>query len=146
MLYEAVALAMRFWFIIAILIILLGSVGISVKEYRQKHYVLSLASSSIGYLSVLSGPEDVLGENLQLMQQNTVGRSRRADINIADRSVDKAHCLIYKEEMGDVILSRISKGDISVNGVQVEDSALLFTGDIVCFGNIVTELHIKEEE
>jgi len=145
MLYEAFALAMRYWFVIVILIVLLGSAGISIKEYRLKHHVLSLAHSSIGYLTMLSGPDDVIGENIALMQQNTIGRSRRADLCINDMSIDKAHCLIYMEN-GDVILSRISRGGITINGMEMEDSALIFTGDIVCFGNVVSEVHLKEEE
>ena len=62
MLYEAFSLAMRYWFVAAILIVFLGAAGISTKEYRQKHFVLGLARSSIGYLNVLSGPEDILGK------------------------------------------------------------------------------------
>jgi len=146
LLYEAFSLAMRYWFVIVILIVLIGSVGISVKEYRQKHFVLSLAHSSIGYLRVLSGPEDILGENIQLMHENTIGRSRRVDILLRDRSIDKVHCLIYKDETGDVYISRITQGDITINGVQLEDSAIVFTGDMICIGNVVTELHIKKEE
>ena len=146
MLYEAFALSMRYWFLIVIFIILIGSVGISIREYRQKHYVLGLARLSIGYLRVLSGPEEILGENLQLMQQNTIGRSRRADIMLRDRSVDKAHCLIYKDETGEVLISRITQDDITINGVQLEDNALVFTGDVICIGNVVTELNIKYED
>ncbi len=146
MLYEAFSLAMRYWFVVVIFIVLAGSVGISVKEYRQKHYVLGLATASIGYLNVLSGPDEVLGENLQLMEENTIGRSRRVDIMLYDRSVDKVHCLIYRDENSDVCISRITQGDITINGKQLEDSAILFTGDMICFGNVVTQLHIKEEQ
>ena len=146
MLYEAFSLAMRYWFVVVIFIVLAGSAGISVKEYRQKHYVLGLANSSIGYLNVLSGPDEILGENLQLMEENTIGRSRRVDIMLYDRSVDKVHALIYRDENGDVCISRITKDDITINGEALEDTAILFTGDMICFGNVVTQLYIKEED
>jgi hypothetical protein len=53
MIYEAFSLAMRYWFVVVIFIILVGSVGISIKEYTQKRFVLGLAHSSIGYLKVI---------------------------------------------------------------------------------------------
>jgi len=146
MIYEAASLAMRFWFVVVILIVLLGAVGISVKEYRQKHFVIGVAQNSIGYLSVLSGPEDILGENVQLMEENTIGRSRRVDIVLLDRSVSKAHSLVYLDEFGDVCINRLGDGEITINGEQLEDTALIFTDDIVCFGNVVTEVHIKEDK
>jgi hypothetical protein len=145
MLYEAASLAMRYWFVVVIVIVLFGAVGISVKEYRQKHFVLGVAQNSIGYLSILSGPDDVLGENLQLKTQNTVGRSRRVDIVLLDRSVDKAHSQIYQDEYGDVCVNRLGGGEVTINGQPLEDTALIFTDDIVCFGNVVSEVHIKED-
>lgn len=95
MLYEAASLSMRYWFVVVIVIVLMGSIGISIKEYSQKRIVLGVAQASIGYLCVISGPEEILGENLQLMQENTIGRSRRVDIVFSDRSVDKAHSQVY---------------------------------------------------
>lgn len=145
MIYEAASLAMRYWFVIVIVIVLIGSVGISIKEYRQKHFVLGVAQSSIGYLSILSGPEDILGENVQLMQENTIGRSRRVDIVFADRSVDKAHSQVYVDEFGDVCVNRLGSGEVTINGERLRDTALIFTDDVICFGNVVCELHIKED-
>lgn len=145
MIYEAASLAMRYWFVVVIVIVLFGAVGISVKEYRQKHFVLGVAQNSIGYLTILSGPDDVLGENLQLKPQNTVGRSRRVDIVLLDRSVNKAHSQIYRDEYGDVCVNRLGGGEVTINGVSLEDTALLFSDDIICFGNVVAEVHIKED-
>ncbi|MBT3319586.1 MAG: FHA domain-containing protein [Clostridia bacterium] len=146
MLYEAASLAMRYWFVVVIVIVFFGAVVISVKEYRQKHFVLGVAQNSIGYLSILSGPDDVLGENLQLMQENTIGRSRRVDIVLADRSVNKAHSQVYLDEYGDVCINRLGDGEVTINGESLEDNALIFTDDIVCFGNVVTQVHIKEDD
>ena len=60
--------------------------------------------------------------------------------------MDKVHCLIYKDAGADVNISRITEGDITINGIQLEDNAIVFTGDVICFGNVVTQLYIKEEE
>ncbi len=59
--YEAASLAMRYWFFIVGAIVLLGVTSISIKEYRDKRYVLGVAKSSIGYLSVISGPDEIRG-------------------------------------------------------------------------------------
>ena len=142
--YEAASLAMRYWFFIVGAIVLLGVTSISIKEYRDKRYVLGVAKNSIGYLSVVSGPDEIRGAKMQLMPQNTIGRSHRADIVISDRSVDKAHAQIYLAEDDVVYLSRLGNGEITVNGTRVENFAPVKSADIVCFGNIVVRVHLTE--
>ncbi|MFA5675042.1 MAG: FHA domain-containing protein [Christensenellales bacterium] len=144
--YEAAALALRYWFMFAAVIILFGVAGISIKEYKDKRYVMNVAQSSIGYLSVISGPKDIIGENVPLMEINLLGRSKRCDIMFADRSVYKEHAKIHKALSGAVYLERLDKGDISISGRNVENRARLYSMDILCIGNVVTEVHLKEDE
>ncbi|MGI5850262.1 MAG: FHA domain-containing protein [Christensenellales bacterium] len=144
--YEATALAMRYWFLIAAIIVLLGVTGISVKEYREKRFVLGVAQSSIGYLTIISGPEDILNEKIQLMHQNTIGRSKSVDIVLRDSSIYKAHSQIYRAESGAVYVNRLGRGGVSVNGTGIGNIMQVFDQDIICFGNIVTKLHLKEVE
>lgn len=143
-LYEATSLALRFWFLIVAVIIVLGVTSLSIKEYKDKRMVLDVAQSSIGYLAVISGPEDVMGENVPLLEQNTIGRSRNADIMFADRSVEKAHSQIYLCEDETVMINRLGRGDVTVNGVKLDDSAPLKSRDIVCFGNVVAKVFLKK--
>jgi pSer/pThr/pTyr-binding forkhead associated (FHA) protein len=143
--YEAAALAMRYWFLIAAAIVLLGVTGMSIKEYREKRFVLSVAQSSIGYLTVVSGPEDISGENIQLMRENTIGRSRGVDIVLRDPSIIKAHSQVYMTDSG-IYVNRLGKGEVTVNGEEIVSSARIYSGDFICFGNIVTRFFIKEEE
>jgi hypothetical protein len=143
--YEAAALAMRYWFLIAAAIVLLGVTGISIKEYREKRFVLGIAQSSIGYLNVMSGPEDIAGENIQLMRENTIGRSGGVDIVFRDPSVIKAHSQIYKAG-GGIFVNRLGRGEVTVNGEDIVSSARIYDEDIICFGNIMTRFYIKEEE
>ncbi len=142
--YEAASLAMRYWFFIVGAIVLLGVTSISIKEYRDKRYVMGVAKSSIGYVTVVAGPEEIRGSRLQLMTQNTIGRSRRADVVLADRSVEKAHAQIYLAEDDGVYLTRLGSGEVTVNGARVNEYTSLKTGDIVCFGNIVVRVYLKE--
>ncbi len=144
--YEAAALALRFWFLIAAGIVLLGVTSISIKEYRDKRFVLGVAHSSIGYMTIVSGPDDIMGTNIALMDKNTIGRSRRVDIVLGDRSVDKAHSQLYVAEDGYVYVNRLGRGDVTVNGQPVSDASVIYKGDIVCFGNVVTRMHLKEDD
>lgn len=143
--YEAAALAMRYWFLIAAAIVLLGVTGISIKEYREKRYVLGIAQSSIGYLSVISGPEEIINENIQLMRENTIGRSRGVDIVFRDPSIIKAHSQVYKTGSG-IFVNRLGRGEVTVNGEEVESPVMICSGDMICFGNIVTRFFVKGEE
>lgn len=142
--YEAAALGMRFWFLIVGILVLLGVTSISIKEYAEKRFVLRVAKNSIGYLHIVSGPEDVMDENLQLMRQNTIGRSRRVDILLRDSSVSKAHSQIYLADDGYIYVNRLGRGDVTVNGEYVSDTSAVYSGDVICFGNVVTRVHIKE--
>ena len=142
--YEATALTLRFWFLIAAGIVLLGVTSISIKEYRDKRYVLGVAHSSIGYMTIISGPDDIMGQNIQLMNKNTIGRSRRVDIVLNDRSVDKAHSQLYLAEDGTVYVNGLGRGDVTVNGHFISEASPIYEGDVVCFGNVVTRIHLKE--
>lgn len=144
--YEASALTMRYWFMGVAVIILLGVTAMSIKEYKDKRYVLNMAQSSIGYLSVLSGPNDIFGENMPLMAQNVLGRSRRCDIVLLDGSVKKEHARIHKALSGAVYIERTSPGDITVGGLNIKRRARINSMDIVCIGNVVTQVHLKEDE
>lgn len=144
--YEAAALTFRFWFLIAAGIVLLGVTSISIKEYRDKRYVLGVAHSSIGYMTIISGPEEDMGQNIQLMDKNTIGRSRRVDIVLNDRSVDKAHSQVYLAPDGYVYVNCLGRGDVTVNGQLIGDTSAIFEGDIVCFGNVVARVHLKDIE
>lgn len=143
--FQVTALAMRFWFMIVAAIVLLGVTGISIKEYRDKRYVLDVAQSSIGYLYIVSGPEDVMEENITLLQSNTIGRARKCDIVLADRSIDKVHAQIDRALSGAVYLFRTGQGEVTVDGKSVERRARLYAGALVCFGNVVAEVYLKEE-
>ena len=64
---------------------------------------------------------------------------------LLDRSVDKAHSQIYRDEHGDVCINRLGDGEVTINGVPLEETALIFSDDVVCFGNVVAQVHIKED-
>jgi len=143
--YTVAALAMRYWFIAAAAVVLLGAVGISVKEYRDKRLVLEVAKSSIGYLHVISGPEEIFDENIQLMPENIIGRSKRADIRLIDPSVSKIHSEVYRAYDGCVYITKAGKGEVTVNGERVDSVARIGSGDLITIGSLVFRLYLKED-
>jgi hypothetical protein len=145
-LYTIASLAMRYWFIAAAAIVLIGVTGISVKEYRDKRYVLCVADSSIGYFHVVSGPPDIIDTNIQLMSDNTIGRSKHADIVLRDPSVYKVHSQLYSAYGGRVFVSRLGAGEVTVNGMEVKSLCQVYDGDMITMGNIVLRLYLKEVE
>lgn len=142
--YTVVSLAMRYWFIVAAAIVLLGVTGISIKEYRDKRYVLSVAESSVGFLHVISGPEDIIETKIQIMSENTIGRSKHSDIVLQDPSVCKEHSQIYTAYDGRVFINNLGGGEVTVNGTEVESVTQVYDGDMITIGNIVLRLNLKE--
>lgn len=142
--YAVASIAMRYWFIVAAAVVLIGAVGISVKEYRDKRFVLGVAKSSIGYFHVVSGPREIFGENIHLMPENIIGRSKNSDIRILDKSVSKIHSEVYIAFDGRVYITRTGRGEVTVNGAPVDLVGQVKDGDMITIGNILFRLHLKE--
>ena len=140
--YDAIAFAMRDWFILVAGLMLLALILVSRSEYRARKAVMGEVGAYVGYLEVIGGADDVLGERIGIMNENTVGSARQADIVINDASVQKSHAMIYKK--GDkLILTPLQKGMTKINGRRAVRPHELFTGDRVSFGNIETLVYVK---
>jgi len=144
--YGTVAYVMRYWFFGLVCAILLGLILISIREYKNKKTVMGEVHRYIGYIEILCGPEDMVGTRIGLTAENTIGSSQRADIMIADRSVQRSHALIYLSEDGSLVLSPLGGGKTKINGRRAIRAHEIKTGDIVAFGNIEAYVYIKELE
>ena len=98
--YQTVAFGMRYWFILIIGLMLLTLILVSRSEYRERKAVMGEVGQYIGYLEIIGGADDVLGERIGIMKENLVGNSRSADIVIADPSVHKNHAMINRKRGG----------------------------------------------
>lgn len=141
-LYGTISIAMRYWFLLLAALTLLAIIFVSRSEYRQRRAVLDEAGQYIGYLEVLSGPPEDLGERIGIARDNTVGSSKGADIVIRDGSVARAHALIYQKE-DDVILSPLSKKSTKINGRRAVKAHKIYTGDVVSFGNVDARVFLR---
>jgi len=142
-LYDTMAFAMRYWFILIIALMLLTLVLVSRREYRERRAVMGEVSRYIGYLEITGGADDVLGERIGIMAENRVGSSHNCDIIISDPSVRKTHALIVKRG-GEVLLVPMHNGDTRINNRRATRAHAIFTGDLVQFGDISARVFLKE--
>ncbi len=140
--YEVVAYAMRYWFVLAACVILFAVIWSSVSEYRQRKNILEEVDSYVGYLEVTAGPEGWIGNRLGIRPENTLGRSAKNDICLDDHSVAKLHAKVYKTG-DDLVISPMEKAETQVNGRAIGGPQVLRTGDMILLGGISLRVFIK---
>ncbi|MEF9863605.1 MAG: FHA domain-containing protein [Christensenellaceae bacterium] len=140
--YEVVAYALRYWFIFVTLAILIAVIYISYKEYKEKQFVLGEIGRYGGYLEIVGGPAEFLGDRFGLTDENTIGSSKKSDIMIPDETILKAHALIYRQD-GELFLSPLDKAATMINGRRATTAHKLKTGDTLSFGDVDMRIYIK---
>jgi len=146
--YDIVAQGMRYFFILLILYILIRLVLHSVSEFKTMQEVKQqVRSVSPGYLEVLS-PEELAGNKYVLLRENSVGRSRRADVSLQHSSVAPVHALIYEKKKGLYVSSYGGGNSVLLNGEPIikHREELLYTQDTLQMGEVLFVLHLEGEE
>lgn len=145
-LYQAVAYAMRYWFVFVILAILLCVIIVSIAEYRDRKKVMANAQSYIGYLDVVYTSADNLmeGDRFALAESNVIGSSCGCNIVINDAGVQKKHLKIYSKK-GGVVVDIYTPGSAQLNGRAVKHEEPVFSGDILLIGETALKVHLKGE-
>lgn len=140
--YEVAAYALRYWFIAAVLAILIAVIYISYKEYQQKKYVMSEIGQFDGYAKIISGPRDFIGDRFGLREENTIGSDNRCDIVLPDNTVERNHAVIFREG-DDYYLEPSKKAPTKINGRRATNAHKLKTGDAVSFGDVEMRVYFK---
>ena len=145
--YDIVTQGMRYFFIALIFYILLRVVLQSLREYRSMQEIKQkVRSVSPGYLEVLA-PLELAGEKFPLKRENTVGRSKRADICIDHRTLAPIHAFIYEKKDGLYIANYGSNNVVLLNGERIcKNEELLYTADTIGMGAVIFRLHLSGEE
>jgi len=125
--YALIVSAMRYFFVAAILYILFRIIYHSVNEYnelrRVKNWIERGFAKHIEFLPPFNSNE----EGFILAKYNLIGRSSSCDICIDDRSVKRKHAVIY-EKRDKVILKRLGRGRVKINGEKTEKRKTQLTG------------------
>ena len=140
--YEVVAYALRYWFIAAVLVILIAVIYISYKEYQQKKFVMSEISQFGGYAKIIGGPEEFIGDRFGLRAENTIGSGASCDIVLPDRTVAATHAVIFQDG-DDYYLKPIDKAPTKINGRLAINTHKLKTGDAMSFGDVQMRIYFK---
>lgn len=140
--YEAISYAMRYWFIAVVLGTLIAMIYISYKEYREKKSVRSELDQYVGYLEIVGGPEQFIGDRFGIRPRNWIGRSKRDDIVLPDASVEQSHAQLYMD--GDrLILEPGARGSTKINGRRAVRRHALKTGDVFSIGDVDFAVYIR---
>lgn len=144
-LYEVVAYAMRYWFILLMALMLFAVVLISVREYRERKVVLIEAGKYIGYIEIVAGNEDLVGMNIAFTDKNTVGKSSGSDMVIDDPSILKSHALLYLKNDSMNVSPMGENALVRVNGRRISRAKRVCDGDTIDFGDIISVLHMRND-
>lgn len=93
--YTTVALGMRYFFIVAILYILIRLVWQSVNEFKELQRVKSQVAGTYWRYIVFTAPEELHGVKYALENETILGRASKCNICLAYRGMKRRHANIY---------------------------------------------------
>lgn len=141
--YSLAVSVMRYFFVAAIIYILIRIVYHSINEYNELRRVKDWIEKGYAKHIEFLPPFDTNENGFILVKTNLIGRSRKCDICIDDRSVKRKHAIIF-EKRGDVFIKRQGMSRIKINGElmthRVEE---LLDGDLVQLGHVRFYFRVK---
>lgn len=141
--YEAVAYTMRYWFIAVACGILIAMIVASYRTYKEKKTVKTELSRYLGYLEIIGGPDEFLGDRFGILEMNQIGSDESADIILPDSSVAPVHAFLYMDN-GDLILEpHVKNARTQINGRTAIRPHMLKTGDVIAVGDVEFAVYIK---
>ena len=134
--YSLAVSVMRYFFVAAIIYILIRIVYHSINEYNELRRVKNWIEKGYAKHIEFLPPFDTNENGFILVKTNLIGRSRRCDICIDDRTVKRKHAIIF-EKRGDVFIKRKGMARIKINGELMKNRIEeLLDGDFVQLGHV----------
>ena len=134
--YSLAVSVMRYFFVAAIIYILIRIVYHSINEYNELRRVKNWIEKGYAKHIEFLPPFDTNENGFILVKTNLIGRSRRCDICIDDRTVKRKHAIIF-EKRGDVFIKRKGMARIKINGELMKNHIEeLLDGDLVQLGHV----------
>ncbi|BDF59411.1 hypothetical protein CE91St36_22280 [Christensenellaceae bacterium] len=140
--FEVASYAMRYWFIALVLVILIAVIYISYKEYQQKKQVMTQVGQFGGYMQIIAGPEEFIGDRFGLTPVSNIGSAGNCDIILPDRTVAPRHAVIYQDG-DDYYIQPTGKAETRINDRRAVNTHKLKTGDKLTFGRISLRIYFK---
>lgn len=143
--YQILSIGMKYWFLMLAIFIVSLLISVSKKEYREKKVLLGEIGQYIGYIEFIRGVNGkALNTRIGIADENTIGRSKNADIIIRDSSVQKNHVFIYRDGSR-VIMEPLVIGRTRINGRRADNPYEIHTGDILDIGRVSVRVFIRPE-
>lgn len=144
--YETLSFAMRYWFLALVIAILIALIYVSYKQYTERKLVKTTLDRFSGYLEIIRGPEEFLGDKFGIRgdADNLIGSAEDADIMLPDESVAPEHAYLYQGP-DSLVLSPTRQGSTKINGRRTTRDHQLRTGDIISIGDIDFALRLKRK-
>ena len=143
--YKVAAFAMRYWFLLLIIVVLLRSLRWLRHDARRSAKTLSRLpdAGSVGEWAVLSCESGRLaeGDTLPLPQEGRIGRSRLCDVRVKDPSVPRQAARFCLLRDG-VHLYPQARNEITADGEPVRREALLCHGSVLELGGVTLQLRL----
>ena len=142
--YEAFAYAMRYWFIAVAVGVLIAMISISFKEYKSRKSVRDELSSYIGYLEIVGGPEEFIGDRFGIGEYTVIGSSDGASIVLPDPTVAANHADLQFDGRKLMIAPGVGC-TLRINGRRAVRAYPLKTGDVVSVGDVEMAVYIRKK-
>lgn len=141
--YRLIAMGMRYFFVAAILFILARIVHQSMLEYREIRRIKRQLDGTYASYILFIRPESLYMEQYVLSRENTIGRSRKCDVRIRDRSVKRRHTVLY-EKNGEMYIAASGRKRVQINGTYLKrQDGQLADGDVVTLGDASFVYHTR---
>lgn len=144
--YELTALAMRYWFTALILVACLCGLRLLIAERRQARREKLAAPNMeyVGELLVVRGSESVpRGERYAIQRDFVIGRRRKCDVCLGDRSVFPRHA---RGELrnGGMLIGAIGRAPVALRGQPLSQEVLVKDGALFCIGALTLQLTLYD--
>lgn len=130
--YELIAYSARYLFLILTVAILLALILVSYREYRDKKDIKSVISAYLGYLEIIDGPKDFLGDQFGVAADNIIGSSSESDIIVEGAGLALKHARLIS--CGESFyIDPVAGADVYVNGAKIQTRRTVKTGDVIVY-------------
>lgn len=144
--YELTALAMRYWFTALILVACLCGLRLQIAERKRARREKLAAPNMeyVGELLVVRGSESVpRGERYAVQRDFVIGRRRKCDVCLADKSVFPRHA---RGELrnGGMLIGAIGRAPVALRGQPLSQEVLVKDGALFCIGALTLQLTLYD--
>lgn len=146
--FELTSLAMRYWFTGLMLAAVLCAFRLAVLDHRKLRRERQTAPNMeyVGEFLVVKGAGDVLrGERYAIYRDIVIGRRKKCDVILSDKSVFPRHAR-GELRSGGMLIGAIGRAPVSLRGQPIQQEILVKDGALFCIGAITLQLTLYDVE